>query len=448
MIPFAVPEQPVHEQPVLEQPVLQHDEPRPRILVVDDRAENLVVLEAVLSRLDAEVVQALSGRQALNALEELECAVVLLDVGMPDMDGFEVARRMQASGKLLQVPVIFVTGMDRDDRSILDGYDAGVVDFVFKPIVPAVLRSKVQVFLNLFKERAAQRCANRRLLALQHDLIVRRAQAEDAAREIALRKTELECRNQELLRRNRELDSFAHVVSHDLRHPLQSILDYLDLIAIESGNGSNGNVSRWIAACTRLGQSMNVLIADVLEYATLGSQPIAAEPTDCNAALAGALERLMSAIRESNVTIVHRPLPCVLGSEKLLTRVFQNLISNAIKYQGDAPPRIEIRSHWDRHRRNWVLRVMDNGRGIDPADFNRIFEMFSRGSNCSTVAGTGIGLPICKRIVEAHGGRMWVKSERNRGSEFCFALPGPDSPIQCDSPVQKENYVQTQTADS
>ncbi|HME10685.1 MAG TPA: ATP-binding protein [Bryobacteraceae bacterium] len=403
-------------------------DPLPRVLAVDDLPENLALIKGILSRMEMQLVTAGSGAEALELLEDGECAVMLLDVSMPDMDGYEVARYMQASAKHAHVPVIFLTAINRDERSVLNGYDAGVVDYLFKPVHPGILRSKVRVFLNLFNARKAQESANQRLLALQQDLIDRRKDAEEAAREIALQKAELEYRNQELMRRNRELDSFAHVVSHDLRQPVQSILDYLELISIESGSGPNGKVGRWLGACTRLGQSMHVLIADVLEFATLGTQPIVLEPTDVNAALTGALERLMSLIKESNVTITHDPLPRVSGSEKLLTRVFQNLISNAIKYKSDAPPRIQVRCHWDQSRGNWVFRVIDNGRGVDRRDFNRIFEMFARGRESSAVPGTGIGLAICKRIIEAHGGRIWLKSEPNQGSEFCFALPSAPSP--------------------
>jgi two-component system, sensor histidine kinase and response regulator len=400
----------------------------PKILAVDDHRENLAVIEAILSKMEVQVVLAHSGQEALVVLEDHECAVVLLDVAMPEMDGFEVARRMRASARLAHVPVIFVTGMDRDERAMLSGYDAGVVDFLFKPINPSVVRSKVQVFLNLFKDRKAQESVNRKLMALQQDLIARRSEAENSSREIALQKAELEYRNQELLRRNRELDSFAHVVSHDLRQPLQSVMDYLELIGIESEGGLNSNIGRWIGACIRLGQSMNVLIADVLEYATLGTQPVALQPTECNAALAAALERLSASIKESNASITHDQLPRVLGSEKLLTRVFQNLIANAIKYKSDAQPRIDVRCEWDQSRLNWVFRVIDNGRGVDPKDIARVFEMFTRGRDSSSIPGTGIGLAICKRIVEAHGGRIWLKSELNQGSEFCFALPDGDCP--------------------
>ncbi len=414
------------EAPHYTQPNLA--EALPRVLAVDDLPENLVLMKGILSRMELQLVTAGSGIEALEKLEDGECAVMLLDVTMPDMDGYEVARHMQTIGKFAHVPVIFLTAINRDDRAVLNGYEAGVVDFLFKPVHPGILRSKVRVFLNLFNARKAQESANQRLIALQQDLIDRRKQAEEAARQIAVQKTELEYQNQELLRRNRELDSFAHVVSHDLRQPVHSILDYLELISIESGFGLNSKVGRWLGACTRLGQGMNGLIADVLEYATLGTQPIVLAPTDCNAALANALERLMSVIKESNVTITHDPLPRVSGSEKLLTRVFQNLISNAIKYKSDAPPRIQIRCHWDQSRGNWVMRVIDNGRGIDQRDFHRIFEMFARGRDASSVPGTGIGLSICKRIIEAHGGRIWLKSEPNQGSEFCFALPSSPPP--------------------
>jgi two-component system sensor histidine kinase/response regulator len=396
-----------------------------KVLAVDDRRENLAVIAEILSKLGADVVLASSGRDALAMLKEDVFAVMLLDVSMPEMDGYEVARHMRESGS--HVPVILLTGVDRDERCLLKGYDAGVVDFLFKPISPTVVRHKVQVFLNLFNERKAVELANRKLVALQQVLITRRIEAERDSREIALQKAELEYRNQELMHRNRELDSFAHVVSHDLRQPVQSILDYLDLIAIEAGPSPDSNIQRWIGSCLRLGQSMHGLISDVLEYATLGTQTITMQPTDSNAALANAMERLMAAVKESGACVTCEPLPRVLGSEKLLTRVFQNLISNAIKYRGEEPATIQVRAEWDPRRKNWLFRVIDNGRGIDPNDGARIFEMFARTKDSQDIPGTGIGLAICKRIVEAHGGRIWVTSKLKQGSEFCFALTGENS---------------------
>jgi hypothetical protein len=394
----------------------------PKILVVDDKRENLVLLQAILAKMDAQVVMAASGQEALAILEEHRVAVVLLDVSMPEMDGFEVARRMHANQRLAHVPVIFVTGIAHDESAVMNGYAAGIVDFLFKPIHPNIVRSKVQVFLDLYGERELQEAANRRLSVLPEQLMAKNARVESAAREIELQKAELEHRNRELQLRNRDLDSFAYVVSHDLRQPVHSILDYVELIESQVGAQAGENVARWLISCRKLCQSMHGLITDVLDYATLGSETIDLQPIDLNGALFQAIEAMLPAIKQSEAYITYDSLPIVLGSEKLLTRMFQNLISNAIKYRSALVPRIQIRCQWDAGRRNWLIRVIDNGRGLAKSDATRVFEMLTRCHESAKVSGNGIGLAICKRIAEAHGGRIWVNSEPNQGAEFVFVL--------------------------
>ena len=392
----------------------------PVILAVDDHHDNLILLKAILASTNARLVLAASGQEALDVLVTHDVALVLLDVSMPEMDGFEVARRIEANERLAHIPIIFVTGVACAEKAVMDGYATGVVDFLFKPIHPVVLRSKVQVFLKMYAERQAQERANRRLSLLPEQLMERNVRAETAAREVALQKAELEHRNRELLARNRELDSFAYVVSHDLRQPVQAILNYIDLI--EARIGPDENVARWLGSCRKLGQSMQGLIKDVLDFATLGAETVDLQPVDCNEPLFNAIEALLPDIKRSEAAITYDPLPRVLGCERLLARMFQNLISNAIKYRGELPPRIQIRSEYNEGRGNWHISVIDNGRGIARSDATRVFEMLARCHESAAVSGNGIGLAVCKRIAEAHGGRIWVNSEPDQGSEFVFIL--------------------------
>jgi CheY-like chemotaxis protein len=179
------------------------DEPgRPKILAVDDQRDSLTIVEWILSTVRAEVVFATSGLEALKLLEDDDFALVLLDVSMPEMDGFEVAQRIRESERRRGcVPVILLTGADRDEQSIGKGYAAGAVDLLFKPVSPSLLRHKVQVFLTLFNERKAWEKANSRHLELQHDLTVGRVKAERATQELTLQKAELEDRFRELANR-------------------------------------------------------------------------------------------------------------------------------------------------------------------------------------------------------------------------------------------------------
>jgi CheY-like chemotaxis protein len=179
---------------------------RPKILAVDDQRDNLAVIEAVLSKLDAEIVLATSGGEALEALENDTFALVLLDVSMPAMDGFEVAHRIrQSERKIGCVPVILVTGVDRDEQSLGKGYSSGAVDFVYKPVNPNLLRHKVEVFLTLFNERRAWETANQDHLAMQWDLTVKKVEAENTAQDLALQIVELERRCRELSQPNSDV---------------------------------------------------------------------------------------------------------------------------------------------------------------------------------------------------------------------------------------------------
>lgn len=386
---------------------------RPSILVLDDRHENIAVIAAMLSGMDVNLVVASAGPEALELFDRQELALALLDVCMPEMDGFEVASEMRSRGS--NVPFIFVTAQNRNQNFVTRAYSIGSADFLYKPLEPIVLRAKVQVFLDLFRLRHEEKLKVRELERLQESLVQQWAQADKMSAELARQ-------NSELTLRNNQLNSFSYVVSHDLRQPLGSILDYLELIGHSSGEHLDADTAGWVKSCRRIGHAMQSLIDDVLDYSRLGGKPVAMSPVDTTAALMNALESLHVTVKESGAQISYGRLPTVLGSEKLLTSLLQNLIGNSIKYRGAKPPEIRLTSAWREDDRKWCFRIADNGRGFKGEDCERIFEMFGRGTNVSGVPGTGIGLATCKRIVEAHGGRIWAESRFGEGSEFYFVL--------------------------
>lgn len=238
---------------------------------------------------------------------------------------------------------------------------------------------------------------------------------------------ELRQRNYELVCQNRELNNFAHVVSHDLRQPLQSILDYLELLASIEDCSRNPDVARWLQSSRKLGLNMQTLINGVLDYATLGTQSMAFQMVDGNAVLQSALENLLAVTRQENAIISYDPLPVLFGSAAFLTRLFQNLIGNAIKYRRDVDPQIRIRCESRDKTRDWLIRVIDNGRGIPPEFLPSIFDMFTRVGDSHHVPGSGVGLAITKRIVELHGGSIWAESKVGKGSVFHIVFPSFDS---------------------
>ena len=395
---------------------------RPRILLVDDRPENLILLEKILAKTQADLILARSGRQALEILDGQEVALVLLDVSMPDLSGLEVARQMQTSGQLNRTPVIFVTAFQENDGCVSNAYEAGAADFLMKPLRPNAVRAKVKLFLDLYAQRKTQELSNERLTQLQRDLSARNETLEAKAREITSMITQLEAHHSQLQRQNHELQGFAYVVSHDLLQPLHSVIDYVELIEHESGSQLSEEASRWLQACHKLGGTMSALINDALEYSPLAAEATALEATNCNEALQDALGLLNAAIKQSDARVTYGPLPIVTGSQRLLARLFQNLIGNAIKYRSAECLHVEIVSEWDQRYRRWLVCVKDNGRGIALKDQEHIFEMFSRCRDFEGVAGSGIGLAICRRIVETHGGEIWARSEPGQGSQFWFSL--------------------------
>lgn len=231
--------------------------------------------------------------------------------------------------------------------------------------------------------------------------------------------------NKEILSANRELESFAYVASHDLQEPLRMVASYCDLLKRRYGDKLDSEAGEFIDFAVDGAKRMQALIEDLLTYSRLGKKDKAFKPTDCQQALDLALANLRAAIAESGAIVTHDPMPTVKGDGDQMAQVFQNLISNAIKFRNHEVPRIHISAQKD--GRNWVISVSDNGCGIESRYADRIFVIFQRLHNRREYPGTGIGLAICKKVIERHGGNIWMESEPGEGSTFHFTLPSMEN---------------------
>ena len=245
--------------------------------------------------------------------------------------------------------------------------------------------------------------------------ITERKRAEEALKQQA----------RDLERSNRELEQFAYVASHDLREPLRMISSYTQLLASRYTGRLDDDADEFIAYAADGAIRMQGLIDDLLAYSRLGANGRSLESTDCNAVLDQAVANLAAAINENQATVTHDELPTIQADASQLAQVFQNLIANAIKFRRADPPCVHVSSRLDGPE--WVLSVRDNGIGIEPDYADRIFRIFQRLHTREEYPGSGMGLAICKKIIERHGGSIWVKSQTGKGATFYFTIRGADT---------------------
>ena len=498
---------------------------RVKLLVVDDDEDNLLALQAILEPLGQELMLAQTGQDALRMCLEHDFAAILLDVRMPEMDGFETAELIRARKRSLQTPILFVTAY-RSDEQLFRGYNLGAVDFLFKPIVPEILQSKVSVFVELRRaeqllRRKAEELARteqrfRVVLEAAPDAMVITNQAgtielansradtlfgrsrealigrdihsllpawecpdedpphtalprpmpeqrltahrddgsifpaeitrnsfhtpdgllittairdatDQADAEAKIQKTNLELekrvteRTAALRYSNEALRQFAWAASHDLQEPIRTVFTYSQWLAQITQGNLGARESKMLGTIEEHASRLNQLLGGLRQYIQVSdSGQHAGTSVDCNAVVKAAAWNLQAMIQESGATVESHPLPTINSLELPLVQLFQNLISNAIKYRSADPPVIRISAREEENC--WIFSIQDNGIGIDPKYFDYIFGVFRR-LHGSQKSGTGIGLAICRAAVERLGGRSWVESALGAGSTFHVSLP-------------------------
>jgi signal transduction histidine kinase len=257
--------------------------------------------------------------------------------------------------------------------------------------------------------------------------------AEAMIRELRILNETLTYRTRDLARSNRELEQFAYVASHDLQEPLRIVGSYAQLLGKRYKGRLDADADDFIAYLVDGAARMQRLIDDLLAFSRVGTRGKPFEPTDCAAVLKDAIDNLAMTVQESGARITADPLPTVVADGSQLVLLFQNLIGNAVKFRGETPLHVRVSAHRD--NREWVFSVQDNGMGIDPEYRDRIFIIFQRLHTREKYPGTGIGLAIAKKIVERHGGKIWVESQPNEGSTFFFTIPDHGGGLSIDNPV-------------
>jgi two-component system sensor histidine kinase/response regulator len=394
------------EQPT-DRPTDRRTDDRVNILLVDDQPANLVALEAMLQGLGQNLIKAQSGREALKWLLTHDFAVILLDVKMPEMDGFETAALIRQRDKSRHTPILFLTAADSAQAQAVRGYAVGAVDYLVKPVVPEFVRSKVSVFVELAKKTE--------LLRRQAQLL---AEGEQAARELAEARAELV---RELEHKNRELESFSYAVSHDLRAPLRRIDSFSRAVLESQGDRLDDNGRKFLSRVREASQHMSQLIDDVLYLSKVTRAELREQEVDLSGLATVILERLVEAEPGRTVDLKIRPGVVVTGDGQLLKIALTNLLENAWKFTGTQPDaRIEFGVTYLAGEPTYFVR--DNGAGFDMTYAERLFGPFQRLHAQHEFPGSGIGLATVQRIIHRHGGRVWAEGTVGRGATFYFTL--------------------------
>ncbi|HVS08307.1 MAG TPA: ATP-binding protein [Planctomycetota bacterium] len=506
------------------------DDGRHNVLLVDDRPENLLALEASLEELGQNLVKAGSGKDALREILKRDFALILLDVTMPGMDGFETAALIRQRPSSQYTPIIFVTAGTGVENHLSRGYELGAVDYLFTPLVPQVLRAKVRAFIDLArkaevirrKEEWLRTAAERRAELLESRLqsllellevgffrctldgklidanpaferqtglssreprmLARLRQVADGeprdlelwrlcaahpgsqaspqepidvelqlpdgrAAWVSLRLartlhpggepciegllTDIEARkraeeelwrtNAALQRANEDMNHFVYAASHDLQEPLRMVTSYTQLLQRRYQGRLDEQADEFIRHATEGAGRMRSFLHDLLDYLqATGETDPPPEPVDCAEVLTQVLLNLEDSIRQAGAVVTHGELPTVRAQRVHVLQVLQNLISNSIKYRRDEPPAIHV--HAARERDLWRISVADNGLGFEKEYAQQVFGLFKR-LHGQRYPGTGIGLALCTKLVERHGGRIWAESVPGQGSTFHFLLP-------------------------
>ncbi len=361
------------------------------MLLVDDNDLNIRSTTRILEGLDINIKAATSGEEALKAIIKEEFFLILMDVQMPGMDGFETVSILRENENYKNIPVIFLTAFRKEEKHVYFGYESGAVDYLVKPINEDILKSKIRVFLELHEQKKHLQDALEKLEA-----------------------------------KNRELMVYDQIVAHDLVSPLASIITIVELIKEYMGEGLEERVLMCLNGLTESAYKANNLIRNVLDFAIADKPEELKREIGIKECIDNAVSNLETIIQDQNVSIIIESLSLSVDCVPVkIQQLFQNLISNSIKYQ--LPGNFaEIKVYSESYEDEGIVEIIvaDNGIGFPQYKANEIFSPFKRLATTEKYEGSGIGLATCKKIVDFHGWRIRAESEEGKGARFIVSIPG------------------------
>lgn len=379
-----------------------HD--RPKILMVDDKPENLLALERLLRHLPVELYLASSGNEALKLTLHHGFALALLDIQMPEMDGYELAELLRQEEKTAKMPFIFISAIYTEHINIFEGYEKGAFSYIVKPFEPEILLNKVKLFIDMHHHEQ-----------------------------------ELQRRTKALEEANRELESFSYSVSHDLRAPLRAIDGFSQALLEDYDDKLDATGRDYLTRVRGAAQRMGHLIDDMLKLSRVSRAELKIQEVNLSKLVEGILRELQEAEPDRRADIQIAADLKIHCDRHLMQISLQNLLHNAWKYSGKRPHTV-IEFGMQEQPTGTVFYVRDNGVGFDMAHAGKLFGAFQRLHHADEFPGTGVGLATVKRIISRHGGRVWAESAPDKGSVFYFTLTTAEATPQPLATTEEQHH--------
>lgn len=420
-----------------------NQELKANILLVDDREDKRLAMDSIISDLGQNLVHASSGREALRYLLKQEFAVILLDVNMPGMDGFETALLIRQRKSLENIPIIFVSAVNDTETHISRGYSLGAVDYILAPIIPEILRAKVAVFVELFKitgevrkqaedlkrahseleQRVEQRTEELAVANASLKMEVsERKRAEESLRQLNIDlEQRVADRTAELHAANEEMEAFTYSIAHDLRAPVRQIHGFSEILREDYLAPMPPEAQDYIRRIGAKSRDMGQMVDDLLNLFGIAKQTLDYQDVDLNEIVSQLVSGMNGETKARVIKWNIKKLPHVCCNYGLVRQVFQNILANAIKYTRPRnPAHIEVGCAHVNHED--VIYIRDNGVGFDMNYVDRLFGVFQRLHRADEFEGSGIGLALVAKIIGRHGGKIWAESQVGKGSTFSFTL--------------------------